>query len=59
MSEMQWQWSKPRWQLLLCAIGLHKFDLFCASSSHDRDTRRECYACGHSNVRATASEPWE
>ena len=45
MSDMKWGLTRPRWDLLLCAIGIHKFDHYCASSHHGRDTMRTCYTC--------------
>ena len=58
MSDMKWGVTKPRWELLLCAIGIHKFSIHCASAHHGRDTRRECFTCNHADTRLTQHHKW-
>ena len=55
---MKWGLSRPRWELLLCAIGIHEFDHYCASSHHGRDTMRTCYTCEHSDTRLSKDHKW-
>ena len=58
MSDMKWGLTRPRWELLLCAFGIHKFDIYCASRHHGRDTMRTCYTCEHSDTRLTRFNKW-
>lgn len=55
---MKWGITSPRLDLLLCAVGIHAFDVHCASRTHGRETRRECYTCGYYETRLTNKHRW-
>jgi len=45
--------------LILCAIGLHRWCLYCCrSSTADRNTQRECDRCSLIQRRDTQHDKW-
>ena len=58
MSDSKWGLARPRWELLLCAVGIHKFSHHCASAHHGRDTRRLCFTCEQSHTRLSKDHAW-
>ena len=47
-------------RLILCAFGRHAWSLYAARNAvADRDTRRECAACGHVQERLTGHSQWQ